>query len=65
MKELTDYEIEKYIENGEGLDRAGGIAIQGLGAIFVKKIEGDYQNLLGLPLYKLTQTLTKLGIKII
>jgi len=41
--------IESYVESGEGLDRAGGFAIQGLGGVLVRKIEGDYQNVVGFP----------------
>jgi len=43
------YVIEAYVENGEGLDRAGGFAIQGLGGLLVRKIEGDYHNVVGFP----------------
>ncbi|KAF8800277.1 Maf-like protein [Phlegmacium glaucopus] len=41
--------IEAYIESGEGIDRAGGFAIQGLGGILVRKVEGDYNNVVGFP----------------
>jgi len=41
--------LEAYIESGEGIDRAGGFAIQGLGGILVRKIEGDYNNVVGFP----------------
>ncbi|KNZ76867.1 N-acetylserotonin O-methyltransferase-like protein [Termitomyces sp. J132] len=41
--------VEAYVENGEGLDRAGGFAIQGLGGLLVRKIEGDYYNVVGFP----------------
>ncbi|KIM77454.1 hypothetical protein PILCRDRAFT_825419 [Piloderma croceum F 1598] len=41
--------LEAYVENGEGLDRAGGFAIQGQGGLLVRKIEGDYHNVVGFP----------------
>ncbi|KAG6895939.1 hypothetical protein C0992_011457 [Termitomyces sp. T32_za158] len=41
--------VEAYVENGEGRDRAGGFAIQGLGGLLVRKIEGDYHNVVGFP----------------
>ncbi|KAJ3512007.1 hypothetical protein NLJ89_g3771 [Agrocybe chaxingu] len=41
--------VEAYVESGEGIDRAGGFAIQGLGGILIRKIEGDYNNVVGFP----------------
>ncbi|PPR04813.1 hypothetical protein CVT24_007073 [Panaeolus cyanescens] len=41
--------IEAYVESGEGIDRAGGFAVQGLGGILIRKIEGDYNNVVGFP----------------
>ncbi|KAI9067708.1 Maf/Ham1, partial [Trametes sanguinea] len=41
--------LEAYAENGEGRDRAGGFAIQGLGGMLISKIEGDYHNVVGFP----------------
>jgi len=43
------YLLEAYAENGEGIDRAGGFAIQGQGGLLVRKIEGDYHNVVGFP----------------
>lgn len=48
--DLTKREIEDYIATEEPWDKAGGYAIQGFGALFVKEIKGDYYNVVGLPL---------------
>lgn len=50
-------EIEKYIESGEPMDKAGAYGIQGKGALFVKKINGDYNNVVGLPAARLSKVL--------
>ncbi|KAK7454457.1 hypothetical protein VKT23_011213 [Stygiomarasmius scandens] len=41
--------VQAYADNGEGIDRAGGFAIQGLGGLLIRKIEGDYNNVVGFP----------------
>ncbi|KKQ80719.1 MAG: MAF protein [Parcubacteria group bacterium GW2011_GWC2_38_7] len=65
IKKLSTQEIENYIKTNEPLDKAGAFAIQGLGAVIVKKIEGDYLNVMGLPLYELAQALRKFDVKIL
>ena len=50
FKKLTDKEIEIYINCGEGNDKAGSYAIQGCGAYIVRKINGSYSNVVGLPM---------------
>jgi septum formation protein len=49
FRELTDADIERYLDSGEWRDRAGGYAIQELGAMLVEEIEGDWFNVVGLP----------------
>ena len=53
MAKLTDPDIEAYVKSGESLDKAGGYGIQGLAGQFVRAIEGDYFNVVGLPLARL------------
>jgi septum formation protein len=55
FREMTDGEIEDYISSSEPYDKAGGYAVQGLASLYVSGIEGDYFNVVGLPvnlLYK-------------
>lgn len=65
IRKLTLAEIDAYIKSGEPLDKAGAYAIQELGAVFVEKIEGDYFNVIGLPLSALTEALKEFGIKVL
>ncbi|XP_018329209.1 uncharacterized protein LOC108739693 [Agrilus planipennis] len=60
MGRLSEQEIEAYINTGEPYGKAGGYAIQGLGSSFVERIDGDYNNVIGLPLYRLTQKLKEI-----
>ena len=65
IKRLTLEEIDAYIKSKEPLDKAGAYAIQGLGSVIVKKIEGDYFNVMGLPLNALAESLKEFGIHIL
>lgn len=63
--ELTEEEIESYIDTGEPMDKAGGYGIQERGALLVERIEGDYFNVVGLPVGELQQTLrTEFGLSL-
>ena len=52
FKAISDREIERYIETGEPLDKAGAYGIQGVGSLFVERLEGSYSNVMGLPLFE-------------
>ena len=64
FKNLSEKEVDAYITSGEPLDKGGSYAIQGLAALFVEKIEGDYFNIVGLPILSLTEELKSFGINI-
>jgi len=65
IKNLTLEEVDAYVKSGEPLDKAGASAIQGLGSVIVEKIEGDYFNVIGLPLSALAEGLKEFGIHIL
>ena len=52
FKRLEVGEVERYIASGEWHGKAGGYAIQGLAALFVRALSGSYSNVVGLPLYE-------------
>ncbi len=62
MRELSAAEIASYVATGEPMDKAGGYAIQGIGAFMVDKIEGSYTNVVGLPLSELVDAMEHRGI---
>ncbi len=55
--DLTDDDIENYLDTNEYADKAGAYGIQGYGSLLVEKIQGDYFNVVGLPVSKLNQVL--------
>lgn len=57
FNELSPEKIQRYIDTGEPMDKAGAYGIQGVGALLVEKIIGDYFNVVGLPLSKLSKIL--------
>ena len=64
MHAMSELEIERYIATGEPMDKAGSYGIQGKCAIYIEKIDGDYNNVVGLPITRIYQELKKIGIDI-
>ncbi|WP_442789547.1 Maf family protein [Paenibacillus sp. CAA11] len=65
MKSMTETQVLAYAQSGEGLDKAGAYAIQGLGAMLITEIEGDYFNVVGLPLSLLGDMLLDMGYDVL
>ena len=65
MRKITPEEMEWYVNTKEPYDKAGGYAIQGKAGIFVEKVEGDFFNAVGLPIYTIIKELKKLGESIL
>jgi septum formation protein len=61
VRPLSHEEVAAYVATGEPLDKAGAYAIQGRGALLVERVDGDYFNVVGLPLYRLSTMLTAFG----
>ncbi len=59
---LSETDIESYIATGEPLDKAGGYGIQGLGALLVRGINGDFYNVVGLPVGEISRLLHTFGV---
>lgn len=64
MYPMSEEEIDRYIATGEPMDKAGSYGIQGKCAIYIEKIDGDYNNVVGLPIARIYQELKKIGIDI-
>ncbi|OGO38748.1 MAG: septum formation protein Maf [Chloroflexi bacterium RBG_16_57_8] len=65
FKGLTEAEIDAYVKSGEPMGKAGAYAIQGLGAVLVDRIEGDYYNVIGLPLSAVAEELEGFGVEVL
>ena len=65
FRSLSTEEIKAYVKTKEPMDKAGAYAIQGIGSVFVKKINGDFYNVVGLPLVKTIHRLTKMSALIL
>ncbi|MGB9430512.1 MAG: Maf family protein [Gammaproteobacteria bacterium] len=65
FRAITPEEMAAYWDSGEPADKAGGYAIQGLGALFVERLEGSYSGVMGLPLFETAQLLRAAGIAVL
>ena len=65
FRQLTDDEILRYVASGEPMDKAGAYGAQEKGSLFVRRIEGDFFNVMGLPLCRLGQMLIRKGVSIL
>lgn len=61
FKSLSKTEIERYIAVGEGADKAGAYAVQGVGAYLVERLDGSYTNVVGLPLCQVVEMMQEMG----
>lgn len=64
FKEMSDDEINWYIDNEKGVYQCAGYSIETCGALFIEKIEGNYSNIVGLPISRIYDELKKMGYKI-
>ena len=62
VSEITDYEIADYVATGEPMDKAGAYAIQGIASRWIPRIEGDYSNVVGLPVALVFRMLRQVGV---
>jgi len=62
FSKLTVSDCKEYCDTGEPFDKAGGYGIQGFGSAFIRKINGSYSNIVGLPIHEVVQLLKELGI---
>jgi len=61
FREMTEGEIARYVASGEPLDKAGAYGAQGRGAMFIRRIDGDFFNVMGLPVCRLSLMLRDFG----
>jgi septum formation protein len=62
MSEISEQEIAAYISTGEPMDKAGAYAIQGIASRWIPRIEGDYSNVVGLPVARVYRMLQQAGV---
>ncbi|MFN3785807.1 MAG: Maf family protein [Thiothrix sp.] len=65
LRAISEAELWAYWQSGEPCDKAGAYAIQGLGAVFVEKLEGSYSGVMGLPLFETAQLLAAAQLKLL
>lgn len=65
FRELSQEEIDAYVASGDPMDKAGAYGIQGKASLMVERIEGDYFNVMGLPLCRLGKMLKTIGVRLL
>jgi septum formation protein len=65
FRAITKDEIDRYVATGEPFDKAGGYAIQGRAAAFIRRIEGSYSGVMGLPLFETAELLSRFGFPVL
>ena len=65
FRPLLPEEIERYVASGEPMGKAGAYGVQGLGRLFVERLDGDYYNVVGLPVCRLCQVLRQFGVTVL
>ena len=65
FREAATEELKHYICSGEPMDKAGAYGVQGLGALLVERIDGDFFNVMGLPVLLLSRMLAEFGVTLL
>ena len=65
FRPATETELRSYIATGEPMDKAGAYGVQGQGALLVERIDGDFFNVMGLPVVLLAEMLGEFGIQLL
>ena len=65
FRAITESEAQRYWDSGEPVDKAGGYAIQGYGAVFVRQLEGSFSGVVGLPLFETATLLSAAGVSLL
>ena len=65
FREASTEELKNYIRSGEPMDKAGAYGVQGLGALLIERIDGDFFNVMGLPVLLLSRMLAQFGVTLL
>ena len=65
FRPATQAELRSYIATGEPMDKAGSYGVQGKGALLVEKLDGDFFNVMGLPVLRLSRMLEAFGVNLL